>query len=117
MCVVSMVFDHFTGPFEPYVPMVPWAPPPPQPPLPFPAAVPALDPSWVALTRQQAQELGRLIAEFREALRAARVVDKLTGQPDCQDPDKAELLRRVQYLEQRLAELGIGPAPAPAPPP
>lgn len=50
----------------------------------------------------QIDELKALIAEFKEALAAAKLVDKVTGQPDCEDPEKAKLVDRVEELEKRV---------------
>lgn len=55
--------------------------------------------------RKMLEEMRALIAEFREALHAAQVVDRLTKQPDCEDPEKAKLVDRVAELERRLNEL------------
>lgn len=47
-------------------------------------------------------ELRQLIKEFREAMEAAKLIDKLTNQPDCtgEGVDKQGLLERVEALEQ-----------------
>lgn len=76
MCVVSMVFDHYHPEF--YKP--------------------------IDVERDYA-ELARVIQEFREAHQAAKRVDILTKQPDCEDPEKAKLLDRIAELEAELAEL------------
>lgn len=76
MCVVSMVYDRY----KPYIP---------------PADVPIIS----------AAELRQLLDEFREAIKAAQTVDRLTGQPDCADPDKAKLEERVTKLEKRLDDI------------
>lgn len=79
MCVVSMVYDH-------YKPQFPWNP------APAPYVSPLVD-------KQAVEELRRLIAEFREAVAAAKRVDDLTGQADCADHEKATLEERVRRLE------------------
>lgn len=91
MCVISMVMDH-------YQPLIPEFTPLPyiqqpgniQPPFAWPPSV-----DLVALRR--------LIDEFNAAVAAAKTVDKLTGQPDCEDPEKIKLVERVAELEIRLA--------------
>jgi hypothetical protein len=94
MCAYSVVMDHYKPIFEPFditrpvqgSPLVPPYGMPPQP---------AVD----------LAELARLIAEFREAAAAAKTVDRLTGQSDCEDPDKAKLEQRVTALEAELARI------------
>lgn len=107
MCVVSMVIDKFRDPFQPYIPWIepypginPFVPTKTDPPPavnPF-VAVPAIAPAELA-------ELRQLIADFKEAIAAAKTVDRLTKQPDCEDPGKAKLIDRVAELEKRLAKL------------
>lgn len=88
MCAVSMVYKHYEQQFPPR-PLgpprsIPWQP------MPIGAA--------------EVAEIRQLIAEFHEALAAAKRVDELTKQPDCFDPKKATLEERVAELERRLAE-------------
>lgn len=83
MCVVSMVFDHYQEPFKQWTG--------------------TNLPDFLKPTSPEVLELRQLIAEFREALKAAKTVDKLTGQPDCEDPKKATLEERVAALERALA--------------
>jgi hypothetical protein len=80
-----MVFDHY----QPYIPY--------QPPLYWTQMV-----SNSPADMSAADELRQLIAEFRQAVAAAKVVDKLTGQPDCEDPVKATLEERVRRLEELI---------------
>ena len=46
--------------------------------------------------------LKELIESLRLAMKAAEKLDRITGQPDCVDPEKATLLDRVEELERRL---------------
>lgn len=88
MCVYSMVIDTM-------VPRFPdWVQPPPaeDAPLVFPTVLP----------NTEVGELKKQIAEFREALRAAQKVDRLTGQPDCEDPEKVKFLKRLRKVEESL---------------
>lgn len=91
MCVMSMVHDYYQ-PLIPqrwdWHPLVPFTPSPVQP-------VQPLDPD----------ALRKLLDDYRKATEAAERVDALTGQPDCVDPEKAKLERRVAELEKRLAQL------------
>lgn len=57
------------------------------------------------LTAQDIADLRQLIADFREACAAAKIVDKFTGQPDCVDPEKAKIEERITKLEEGLARL------------
>jgi hypothetical protein len=117
MCVVSMVHDFF-GPIIPDPERLPWTPDPnitPFPPvepsktMPHPLTpgplVPAVLPTPMPLPIPDLVELQRLIDEFRRALEAAKVVDRLTGQLDCVDPDKAQLEDRVNRLERQVEQL------------
>lgn len=93
MCMVSQVYDQWRPAFPPALqPIYPWAPitQPAQPSFP---------------KRYTVEELRRLIEAFEKALRAARVFDEVTGQPDCEDAEKAGLLGRVAELEERLVAL------------
>lgn len=98
MCVVSMVHDHF-NPLFPSISPVP-APVPAGTPWPLAGLIPG-----VLISHEEAQRIRGVIADFRAAVEAARLVDKLTAQPDCVDPEKAKLEERVAALEKRLAEL------------
>ncbi len=99
MCVVSMVHDH-------YDPLIPqpggtgtngtswWTPP--------------IGDSVTIYPLQSTYDIAtlvKLIEDYYEAKKAAEIVDKLTGQPDCIDPKKAELEKRVQALEEEIALL------------
>jgi hypothetical protein len=93
MCVVSNVSDHYWDRFRPFLPE----------PQPF---------DWSRWNPQPSVDLGelaRLIQDFKEAMAAAKTVDRLTKQPDCVDPEKAKLLDRVAELERRLAEIEARP--------
>lgn len=89
MCVMSMVYDSYTVPFDKWKPYV---------------AGPTFEPG-PSITAPEVAELRALIAEFREVLKAAKLVDKATGQPDCVDPAKAKLEERVAALEM-LVKVG-----------
>ena len=89
MCVVSMVMDHY----EPRIQPLDWT---------------GLGGgTWTNTPgmREQIEELKKLIAEFKEAVEAAKRIDVLTKQPDCEDPEKVKLLDRVAELERRLDQL------------
>jgi hypothetical protein len=54
------------------------------------------------LTQAEVDDLRKLIAQFKEATAAAKKVDALTAQPDCEDPEKVKLQDRVKELEAQL---------------
>lgn len=81
MCVISMVHDAYWKKFEPYIP-------------------PAQD--FSKLTPQELHTLRKMIKDYQTAMEAAKVVDKLTAQPDCEDPNKAELKKTVRKAKKAL---------------
>lgn len=83
MCFTSLVMEQY----RPYIPE-------PQR-WPWPAPAPALP----------VDELRELIDSFKAALEAAKTFDRVTGQPDCVDPEKALLEERVAALEKKLDEI------------
>ncbi len=78
MCVVSAILDYGRRQWPQYD----WRVPTPV----TPPVLPTAD-EW---------------AQFRELLRKAAEFDKAARQPDCEDPEKAAWMRR---MEDRLAEL------------
>jgi hypothetical protein len=84
------------GPYIPRPDQYPWTQPPIQtvPPAPAPMK------RWPTF-----DELNELLESFRDAVRAAEAFDRLTGQPDCVDPEKAALEERVAELERKLEEM------------
>ncbi len=112
MCVVSMVYDHFYPKFPDTI--EPW---PPLPVVPFVPANPVVPNGTLTVTdtpikvsfqivsREEIEALKSLINDFRAAVEAAKAVDRLTGQPDCVDPEKKKLEERVARLEQQIAQL------------
>ena len=101
-----MVIDHYqnTIPWD-----VPWIPPI-QPIEPLKPIEP-VDPEATKrlfqplATKADIDELIKLLKDFRKAEAAAKVVDELTGQKDCVDPEKAKLLERVAQLEKEIEKL------------
>lgn len=84
MCFTSAVFDQY----QQYIPQPQqWQP----------------TPSWPTPA-----ELRELIDSFNRAFEAAKTFDRLTKQPDCEDPDKAKLLDRIALLEKRLDAVEAG---------
>lgn len=97
MCVVSMVYDHFEHEFHD------WNRLSGETIISTPSI--NLTPPFVVISQEEIAAIRSLIQEFREAVSAAKVVDKLTNQPDCEDPEKKKLEDRVAELEARLAAL------------
>ena len=50
-------------------------------------------------------EIRRVIDAYRKSLELAQTVDEITNQPDCEDPEKAKLLERVEAIEKSLDEI------------
>lgn len=99
MCVYSMVVDHF-NPLIPHPDTLPWFTRPTTLPAPGITVTPPAQAATI-------EEIKTLLDAFRKSLEAAKVVDALTGQPDCEaaEADKAALLRRVEALEAAVAQL------------
>lgn len=95
MCVMSMVHDDFSKRIP-----TDWGTTIVTGTSPF-VAMPATHAQVEAL-RQEVAALKQVVLDFHEAVRAAAVVDRLTRQPDCVDPEKAKLEERVRELESRL---------------
>lgn len=104
MCVVSMIYDHYSPKFPdvwptPILPNDAWAVPiTPQP------VLSQVNPFHL-ISQEEVDSLRALIKDFRTALEAAKTVDRLTNQPDCEDPEKKKLEERVTVLEQQVAQL------------
>lgn len=108
MCIVSMVMDHFDPLFPrpdgtPIVPRIE-----PFDTTPVGGAPPVTMPfQWPTAQTMRAEldELRKLIGEFKELYAAAKKIDVVTKQPDCEDPEKIKLLSRVSDLETRIDQL------------
>ncbi len=79
MCMVSMVYRYGTDELQKFVP------PSITPQWPNPFAPPAPD----------VEDLKRRVAELEKMLKAATEYDKATGQPDCDDAEKLETLKKL----------------------
>lgn len=91
MCVVSMVSDHYSKrwPFNDDNTALPLGGIQGSP--------------WQQIPASDLDSLRQILKEFREAMDAAKKVDKLTAQPDCEDAGKKQALEdRVAELERRL---------------
>lgn len=84
MCTVSMVMDHYREPFKTYEPYTV-------------VTTPSITPEEIA-------SLQKIIKEFKEAVKAAKTLDKLMKQADCVDPEKVKLEKRVARLEKLVRQ-------------
>ena len=97
MCAVSMIIDYGRDRIWPHQP---WTTPNMEPvyPLPIPQ-FPQID---------EAAMKAKLDA-FLKLIEQAKETDKVTNQPDCEDPEKVkwlrELVRRFDGLEERVNRL------------
>jgi len=87
MCVVSNVFDYGRSTIPDRNPWI----------------VPYVQPNTQTFiitqpTREEFDKLKREVDELKKLVEAAREYDAATGQPDCEDPAKAEFMRRLEDL-------------------
>lgn len=85
MCVLSGVLDQF------------------QPVIPDAQQIPT--PGFIPFDTEPAQtieNLQQIIEALNVSVVAAKTVDRITGQPDCEDSEKEKLLARVALLEAML---------------
>lgn len=85
MCVVSMVSDHY----QPLI--IPWTH--------------KITPNIPHIDQFELDKLVQLLRDYREAIEAAEKVDRLTKQPDCIDPEKLVLQKRIEELEREVEML------------
>lgn len=108
MCVVSMVHDNFQPRFPQDIEGWPNVIPQPRPWDSTGGTVNLgviLKPAFQIISIEEIEALQKLINDFKTAVEAAKIVDRLTGQPDCVDPEKKKLEDRVAKLEQQIAQL------------
>lgn len=75
MCVVSMVGDHYSDRFNSQ-PYQFWQ-------------------HYCEVKREEFDALKAEVEEMKELLIAAKKIDEVTGQPDCEMEEKIELLKKV----------------------
>ena len=122
MCMVSAVMDHGrrNPPWKYPQPRAPWEYPYPQPRAPWeqplvPAPWKEITPSdwdWLPkippLGREKYdEEIRDALKKYLELVDKAKQYDEVAGEPDCEDPKKAEFLTevndRLAEIEKRLA--------------
>jgi hypothetical protein len=62
---------------------------------PFVYPQPGTTMTFVGVSRDEFEALKREVEEMKQLLLAAKRIDEITGQPDCETDDKVELLKRV----------------------
>jgi hypothetical protein len=95
MCVMSMIADQYH----------PTAPTYPAPMPMYPGQVPSTD--WLQIPNTDQRWTPEKWAEFEKLLEQASKIDELTGQPDCEDPEKIAWMnevRRALELEEHEVE-------------
>lgn len=100
MCVMSLVVDHYKEKLRPYT-------------YPYPASVPQpyTDPFVVKQyypisnppSREEFNKLIKMVDEMKEAMAAAKKVDELTNQPNCESTEK------IAAIKAMLEALNIDP--------
>lgn len=94
MCIVSNVYDSFD-------PLIPY---------PRPSPVQPNNPGagmWPWTPQLDLAPLEKLIADFKEAVETAKKLDRLMGNADCADPEKAKLEARVRELETQIENINL----------
>lgn len=84
MCMVSAVMTDFTDRWPNQLPMLP----------------PNPIPGWTALpqtpvSREEFDQLRKEVSELKQVLEAALKFDLNTGQPDCENKEKLDKLRKI----------------------
>lgn len=90
MCIVSMVGDDFTRRLPKDYPWVP-SPSDKDWPEKYKKIIETIEESEVSKLRKEVKELKKLI-------KAAKIYDKETGQPDCEVEEKVALIRKLAEL-------------------
>lgn len=110
MCVMSMVIDDWNKQHPyPYVePYRPWTYPNTSPPYTYPSTGSITYYGFPQVTKDDLDKLRKevlgAIDEFREALKAAKIVDQYTNQPDCESADKIATAKALLDLLGITAE-------------
>lgn len=91
MCIVSMVLDDFYK-RNPTIPNHPWVSPgnPSTPIVPNPLVItpnPAIE--------NELQKLRQELEALKDLIKAAKIFDEKTGQPDCEVDEKVEALKKI----------------------
>lgn len=87
MCVVSMVGDDFTKRWPDITPD-PWRE----------TEISELLRTTPEISREEFEEVKKEIEALKKLLKAAKIYDEETGQPDCEAEDKVKLIRGLMEL-------------------
>lgn len=99
MCMFSAVGDNWGRQFPNRYPWVqPYIPDPYPLPNPYTPPTPITTVTISGVSQEEFDRLKREVEDLRELLLAAKKFDEETGQPDCQDDDKVDLIRKVAKL-------------------
>ena len=82
MCTVSNIMDGWRDTYPSRYPTIPWSPVHP---------IPGIS----AVSRAEFEALRKEVLELKELLTAAKKFDDATGQPECENEAKLQLLRDV----------------------
>lgn len=106
MCMVSMIGDEYYDKWR----TTPWQPYPQTPYVPYPAddrtskkkdidellkSIEKVVGADNEVSRQEFDDLKKEVEELKKLLAAAKEYDKNTGQPDCEQGDKVEFIKRL----------------------
>lgn len=105
MCVLSFVGDHYQKTWPERYPWIVPNQPEPIKPMVIPPSV----------SREEFNTLKREVEDMKRLLKAAKEIDEMTGQPDCEIEDKVALLRRVAEVFGISLDDVLGPAVNSAP--
>jgi hypothetical protein len=97
MCAVSNVGDNWGQKFN----EIPWAVPGIPMPNPLTPSVPLFPPGTQPFnppSREEFEELKRMVLEMKEELIAARAQDIANNEPDCEMEDKVAVLKKIAKM-------------------
>lgn len=95
MCIVSAITDDFTRRLpQDY----PWVPQPWTPVQPWLQAPTVFNPDTLRVSREEFEALRNEMLALKELLKAAKIYDAATGQPECEDAGKMATLAHVSSV-------------------
>ncbi len=97
MCVVSNIGDQWSDHFKQQWPQIIPANPPYQPMSPIKIDYTASQVQPM-VTRHEFEQLKKEVAEMKQLLINAKMIDEANGEPDCEMEEKVELLKKIAKL-------------------
>lgn len=92
MCVISQIGDHYTEKWRPFVQPTPGL-------HPFPNVQPEqVGPGYFGPSRREFDALRAEVEECLRLLKAAREIDTVLGQAECQTAEKIEIIKKIAAL-------------------